>query len=163
MCHKKRSKSHPAAGGPGLPGSLRDNRVLIVRGDDGALGSCQQPAESCSQLLALLVGQHPSAQLTATSPPFPPPPLPAHLPLFSLHPLSCLIPSPPLLPLPSPSSLLKDIQAPGLALPPWTHLQKAWSVVLRVGTAPSLPPSCSPTGCFLQISDLRQFFSDVNK
>lgn len=26
--------------------SLRDSRVLIVRGEDGALGSCQQPSES---------------------------------------------------------------------------------------------------------------------
>ena len=27
--------------GPGPPGLTRDSRVLIVRGDDGALGRCQ--------------------------------------------------------------------------------------------------------------------------
>ena len=71
--------------GPGLPGLTRDSRILIVHGDDGALGSCQRCSESCSRLLALLVGQHPSARLPGTGCSSflrlrPPPPLPARLP-----------------------------------------------------------------------------------
>ena len=124
-------KSHPAAGGPRLPGSLGNSRVLtvlIVRGDDRALGSCQRPAESRSGLLALLVGSlFPSfaSSPTSCSPP--------SLPSSSASELS-----PPLLPPLLTVWTASDTQAPRLPLLPWTCPQKAWPHPWE----PALLPPC---------------------
>lgn len=135
------SKSHPAAGGLRLPGLLGNSRVLtvlIVHGDDGALGSCQQPARSLSGLLALLVG---SLFPSFTSPP----PLPAHFPLSlplqpqnSLHLLSLVC---------SPSGLLQTLRLLGCPSHLGTALKRlgqwAWELAL-FPPCPLLAPSlCS--------------------